>query len=88
MNKLDDEVEIFHIDEEQKNMIIRLDNIKKLLDRNNKLQDEVNQLETNIDEAIECIKEFLCTEEYIKVDGKAIADNYEEILSKLERGKE
>ena len=32
------------------------------------------------EKATKCIKDFLCTEEYNKVDGKAIADNYMEVL--------
>lgn len=39
-----------------------------------------------IDKAIECISNFLCTEEYINVDGKAIANNYEKILEILNGG--
>ena len=33
--------------------------------------------------AIECIKNFLCTEEYITINGIAIADNYSEVLEIL-----
>lgn len=48
-----------------------------LLKKENKKQKEV------IDEARQCIKEFLCSEEYINVDGDAIANNYENILDIL-----
>lgn len=59
-----------------------------LQQENKQLKEKIKQLETNRDEVIECINEFLCTEEYIKVDGLAIANNYTEIVIKLEKGKE
>ena len=42
---------------------------------------EIEKSQTRIDKATKCIKDFLCTEEYNKVDGKAIADNYMEVLN-------
>lgn len=36
-----------------------------------------------LDKLKECIKNFLCTEEYINVNGIAIADNYAEVLEIL-----
>lgn len=51
-----------------------------------KIMDYIKQLEQRIDKAIECISNFLCTEEYINVDGKAIANNYEKILEILNGG--
>lgn len=36
-----------------------------------------------LDKLKECIKNFLCTEEYINVNGIAIADNYSEVLEIL-----
>lgn len=47
------------------------------------LQQERDLYKEVIDKAIECIKNFLCTEEYINVNGIAIADNYAEILEIL-----
>ena len=46
----------------------------------NKLEKDKKELQQRLDKIEECIKNFLCTEEYINVDGKAIADNYEELL--------
>lgn len=43
----------------------------------------IEDLQQKIDKAEECISNFLCTEEYINVDGKAIADNYKNILEIL-----
>lgn len=40
------------------------------------------------DIVIKCIKDFLCTEEYIKLDGEAIAENYRKLLNILEGGDE
>jgi esterase/lipase len=48
---------------------------------------KLEDLQQRIDKAIDCIKEFLCTEEYINVDGGAIADNYFEILQILKGAK-
>lgn len=36
-----------------------------------------------IDKAIENIEKFLCTEDYINVNGIAIAENYKELLEIL-----
>lgn len=36
-----------------------------------------------IDKARECIKNFLCTEDYINVNGIGIANNYKELLEIL-----
>ena len=44
---------------------------------------EYYKLRDRIDKAEECIKNFLCGEEYIKVDGVAIANNYAEVLQIL-----
>ena len=49
----------------------------------NRLDSYLN-LKSRNKQAIECIKDFLCTEEYIKVDGEAIANNYVELLNILE----
>lgn len=49
----------------------------------NKLQQENKKYKEVIDKARECIKNFLCTEEYINVNGIAIADNYAEVLDML-----
>lgn len=44
---------------------------------------KVLDLQNRINQAEECIKNFLCSEEYIKVDGIAIADNYAAVLEIL-----
>ena len=44
----------------------------------------INKDKRKIEKAIEYIKDFLCTEEYIKVDGIAIANNYIELLNILQ----
>lgn len=45
---------------------------------------KILDLQERINQAEECIKNFLCSEEYIKVDGIAIADNYAAVLEILE----
>jgi hypothetical protein len=47
------------------------------------LQQENKKYKEVIDKLRECIKNFLCTEEYINVNGIAIADNYSEVLDIL-----
>ena len=47
------------------------------------LQQENKKYKEVIDKLRECIKNFLCTEEYINVNGIAIADNYYEVLDIL-----
>lgn len=49
----------------------------------NRLQLEIEKYKEVIDKARKCIKNFLCTEEYINVNGIAIADNYSEVLDIL-----
>ena len=44
---------------------------------------ERNEAIIKIHRAEDCIKQFLCTIEYCAVDGKAIADNYHELLKIL-----
>ena len=46
-------------------------------------KEESNKQKEVIDEARQCIKDFLCSEEYINIDGDAIANNYENILDIL-----
>lgn len=53
------------------------------LDENLKLSELWFETKQRIDKAVECIKDFLCTEEYINVDGIAIANNYAEVLEIL-----
>ncbi len=67
--------------------------IYKILDNLDEIQGLLNyttecliEKDNRIDKAIEHIKEFLCTEEYINVDGKAIAENYSKILEILQGG--
>ena len=47
------------------------------------LQQELTKCKEVIDKSRQCIKDFLCSEEYINVDGDAIANNYENILDIL-----
>lgn len=47
------------------------------------LEQQVKKQQEVIDEARQCIKDFLCSEEYINIDGDAIANNYENILGIL-----
>ena len=47
------------------------------------LKEQVKKQKEVIDKARQCIKDFLCSEEYINVDGDAIANNYENILDIL-----
>ena len=47
------------------------------------LQQENKKYKEVIDKLRECIKNILCTEEYINVNGIAIADNYSEVLDIL-----
>ena len=48
-----------------------------------KLENKSKKQQERIDKLRECIKNFLCTEEYINVNGIAIADNYAEVLDML-----
>lgn len=57
--------------------------IAGLVQRNKELQQQVKKQKEVIDKARQCIKDFLCSEEYINVDGDAIANNYENILDIL-----
>ena len=50
-------------------------------------QKNYNEMQDKIDKAIKCIEDFLCTEEYIKSDPEATANNYVELLNILEEGK-
>lgn len=49
----------------------------------NETEDQCKKQKEVIDEACQCIKDFLCSEEYINVDGDAIANNYKNILNIL-----
>jgi hypothetical protein len=60
-----------------------LSNRDKLRNNNRELSKKYSILKSRTDKAIGCIEKFLCTEEYIKVDGEAIANNYQEVLEKL-----
>ena len=46
-------------------------------------KEESNKQKEVINEVRQCIKDFLCSEEYINIDGDAIANNYENILDIL-----
>ena len=58
-------------------------NTKILIDYITNLQQENQKYKEVIDKACQCIKDFLCSEEYINVDGDAIANNYKNILNIL-----
>lgn len=47
------------------------------------MSDMIDDYKSRNKKAIECIKDFLCTEEYIKLDPEAIANNYRELLNIL-----
>lgn len=57
--------------------------ILEILDYISNLEQQVKKQKELIDKARQCIKDFLCSEEYINVDGDAIANNYENILDIL-----
>lgn len=49
------------------------------------LYNELKKQKEVIGKVYQCIKDFLCSEEYINVDGDAIANNYKNILDILKR---
>ena len=53
----------------------------RLKENNNAMQEEMAMTWKKLDKVKGCIKDFLCTEEYCKLEGKAIADNYMKLLS-------
>ena len=70
-NLLESIVQDYEIPKEDKEFI-------DMTHRNTELLEQINK-------ATECIKDFLCTEEYISLDGEAIANNYHELLKILQR---
>lgn len=65
-----------------------IEELEKRLKEINKITELEQQCKTQkevIDKSRQCIKDFLCSEEYINVDGDAIANNYENILDILKR---
>lgn len=62
--------EIFKTDEGLFNYVIELEQL-------------VEKQKEVINKASKCIKNFLCSEEYIGVEGISIANNYENILDTL-----
>ncbi len=74
---------------EEINGIIYIDGIdiikkvSELSKENDRLYLENKRQKEVIDKAIEIIKGFLCSKEYINVDGIAIANNYNDILDLL-----
>lgn len=60
-----------------------INNIRKLEDKIKTINNLCKKQKEVIDEARQCIKDFLCSEEYINVDGDAIANNYKNILNIL-----
>ena len=82
-----DGIEIITIDEEEKNMIIRLDNIRKFYDEYCQMKLDKEEIEERIAEAIEYLKENELKP--ISLEFKLYeTEFYEKILSILERGKE
>lgn len=63
--------------------LIPKDVFKELFNEMINWKEESQKQKEVIDEARQCIKEFLCSKEYINVDGDAIANNYENILDIL-----
>lgn len=59
---------------------IQLANYKKCHERD---LETIKKQKEVIDKARQCIKDFLCSEEYINVDGDTIANNYENVLDIL-----
>lgn len=53
-----------------------------------KREQEIDQLRYTVKAIRKCIMDFLLTEEYIKVDGVAIANNYRNLLKILGDDKE
>lgn len=88
----EDELKIQKLQQENEKLKEKIENLTTLVvcgdtkQIKNTAQYKLEQLQQRIDKAIECISNFLCTEEYIKVDGIAIADNYEKILEILDGG--
>jgi len=89
------------MDEQYKEDILRFQTeIEVLKLFNKKLKEQIDSLMSNnkssietgmvlinrIEMATDCIKDFLCTTEYITLDGKAIAENYGLLLDILEKG--
>lgn len=58
----------------------------KKLDRLINLEEKILDYQGRLSLIKITIKNFLCTEEYINVDGKAIANNYEKILDIIRGG--
>lgn len=57
--------------------------IEFMLKDNDKLEQQCKKQKEVIDKVNKCIKDFLCSEEFIGVDGISIANNYENILDIL-----
>ena len=89
------------MEEQYKDNILKFQiEIETLKAFNQKLQEQMRALMSNnkssidtskvlikrVDAAVNCIKDFLCTMEYINLDGKAIAENYGLLLDILEKG--
>lgn len=75
----------------------KIDNLKRKIKGYQKMEKDLKrdirktnnknrELQQRLDRAEECIKNFLCSEECIKVDGIAIADNYVAVLEILRGG--
>ena len=69
----------------QENKQLKEENNKKL-DRLINLEEKILDYQGKLSLLKITIENFLCTEEYINVDGKAIANNYEKILEILNGG--
>ena len=65
--------------------LIPKDEFNELFNEMVNWKEESKKQKEVIDEARQCIKDFLCSEEYINVDGDAIANNYKNILNILDK---
>lgn len=62
---------------------VELEMMLELQDKLKELEQERDKYKSIVEDAIYCINDFLCTEEYCVVDGIAIADNYNDLLKIL-----
>ena len=60
--------------------------MKALLSNNKSSIETSRVLLKRVEDAINCIKDFLCTTEYICMDFNAISHNYAQVLDILEQG--
>ena len=79
--------ELYAVIENQEKIIRDLqEKNNKKLDRLINLEEKILDYQGRLSLLKITIKNFLCTEEYINVDGKAIANNYEKLLQVVKGG--